>query len=320
MKTFIRRVLLPVALAGSLLSGTAIAQTVTIVVPFPAGGGTDVYVRMLAAELSKDGMNTIVNNKPGASGNIAADYVAKSNPDGLTLFVGTNSTMANNTVLFDNLPYDPLTDFAPVSHIGFQPTIVVARTNLPYTTLEEMIAYAKEHPKEINRGSPGAGIISNLAPIWFERMAGIETTHVPFGGDAPGLQALLSDTIDIHGTSITGPMPHIEAGKMRVLGVMDDKRLAQVPDAPTFQELGYDLIAYAWYTLVAPAGTPADKVNELNAAINKVLAREDFIERARTAGMEPRGGTPEELGAYLRSEYDRWVPLLKDLQLTTSTY
>lgn len=316
MKSFIKQMLLAVALVG----GAASAQTVTIVVPFPAGGGTDVYVRMLAAELSKDGMNTIVNNKPGASGNIAADYVAKSNPDGLTLFVGTNSTMANNTVLFNNLPFDPLTDFAPVSHIGYQPAILVARTNLPYTTLEEMVAYAKEHPTEINRGSPGAGIITNLAPIWFERMAGIETTHVPFGGDAPGLTALLSDTIDIHGTTVTGPKPHIEAGKMRVLGVMDEKRLPQIPDAPTFKELGYDLVAYAWYTLVAPAGTPSETIDTLNAAINKVLEREEFIEQARVVGMEPRGGTPEELGAYIKSEYDRWVPLLKELELTTSTY
>ncbi|NYT62888.1 tripartite tricarboxylate transporter substrate binding protein [Alcaligenaceae bacterium] len=316
MKSFIKQSLLAMALA----SGAASAQPVSIVVPFPAGGGSDVYVRMLAAELSKDGLNTIVYNKPGASGNIAADYVAKSRPDGLTLFVGTNSTMANNTVLFKNLPYDPVTDFTPVSHIGYQPSIIVASTDLPYSTLEEMVAYAKANPKKINRGSPGAGIITNLAPMWFERMAGIETTHVPFSGDAPGITALLSGTIDIHGTTITGPLSHIKSGKLRVLGVMDDKRLTQVPDAPTFKELGYDLVAYAWYTLVAPAGTPPENVAKLNVAINKVLARKDFVKKARAAGMEPRGGTSEELGEYLRSEYARWVPLLKDLELTTSTY
>lgn len=317
MKSFITRLLLATAVA----CGSASAQPVTkIVVPFAAGGGTDVYVRLLASEIAKTGLPVIVENKPGASGNIAADYVAKSRPDGLTVFVGTNSTMANNTVLFDKLPYDPLKDFTPVSHIGYQPMIIVGRSDLPYKNLKEMVAYAKANPGKINRGSPGAGIISNLAPLMFERVAGIRTTHVPFNGDAPGIHALLSGSIDIHGTSITAPMPHVQSGKIRVLGVFDNKRLPQVPDAPTFRELGYDVEAYAWYTLVAPAGTPREAVERLNKAVNQVLAREDFIAKARAMGMEPRGGSPEDLGKYIRAEYDRWVPLLKSLELTKSTY
>ncbi|MEJ8840153.1 Bug family tripartite tricarboxylate transporter substrate binding protein [Ramlibacter sp. AN1133] len=317
MKSLITRLLLATAVA----CGSASAQPVTkFVVPFAAGGGTDVYVRMLAAEVAKAGMPVIVENKPGASGNIAADYVAKSRPDGLTVFVGTNSTMANNTVLFDKLPYDPLKDFVPVTHIGYQPMIIVARTDLPYSTLQEMVAYAKANPGKINRGSPGAGIISNLAPLMFERQAGIRTTHVPFNGDAPGLQALLGGSIDIHGTSITASLPHVQSGKLRVLGVMDHKRLPQVPNAPTFKEAGYDVEAYAWYTLVAPAGTPREAIDRLNKAVNQVLAREDFIAKARAAGMEPRGGSPEELGKFMRQEYDRWVPLLKSLELTKTTY
>jgi tripartite-type tricarboxylate transporter receptor subunit TctC len=317
MKSLITRILLATAVA----CGSASAQPVTkFVVPFAAGGGTDVYVRMLAAEVAKAGLPVIVENKPGASGNIAADYVAKARPDGLTVFVGTNSTMANNTVLFDKLPYDPLKDFVPVTHIGYQPMIIVARTDLPYSTLQEMVAYAKANPGKINRGSPGAGIISNLAPLMFERQAGIRTTHVPFNGDAPGLQALLSGSIDIHGTSITASLPHVQSGKLRVLGVMDHKRLPQVPNAPTFKEAGYDVEAYAWYTLVAPAGTPREPIERLNKAVNQVLAREDFIAKARAAGMEPRGGSPEELGKFIRQEYDRWVPLLRTLELTKSTY
>lgn len=317
MKSLITRILLATAVA----CGSASAQPVTkFVVPFPAGGGTDVYVRMLAAEVAKAGLPVIVENKPGASGNIAADYVAKSRPDGLTVFVGTNSTMANNTVLFDKLPYDPLKDFVPVTHIGYQPMIIVARTDLPYSTLKEMVAYAKANPGKINRGSPGAGIISNLAPLMFERQAGIRTMHVPFNGDAPGLQALLSGSIDIHGTSITASLAHVQSGKLRVLGVMDNKRLPQVPNAPTFKEAGYDVEAYAWYTLVAPAGTPREPIERLNKAVNQVLARDDFIARARAAGMEPRGGSPEELGKFIRQEYDRWVPLLRTLELTKSTY
>jgi tripartite-type tricarboxylate transporter receptor subunit TctC len=317
MKSLITRILL----ATAVTCGSASAQPVTkFVVPFAAGGGTDVYVRMVAAEVAKAGLPVIVENKPGASGNIAADYVAKSRPDGLTVFVGTNSTMANNTVLFNKLPYDPLKDFVPVTHIGYQPMIIVARTDLPYSTLQEMVAYAKANPDKINRGSPGAGIISNLAPLMFERQAGIRTTHVPFNGDAPGLQALLSGSIDIHGTSITASLPHVQSGKLRVLGVMDNKRLPQVPNAPTFKEAGYDVEAYAWYTLVAPAGTPREPIERLNKAVNQVLAREEFIAKARAAGMEPRGGSPEELGKFIRQEYDRWVPLLRSLELTKSTY
>jgi tripartite-type tricarboxylate transporter receptor subunit TctC len=317
MKIRFKHWLLSLTLVGSW----AAAQPVTrIIVPFPAGGGTDVYVRLVAAEVSKAGMPVVVENKPGASGIIAADYVAKARPDGLTVFVGTNSTLANNTVLFDKLPYDPVKDFAPVVHIGYQPMIIVGRTDLPYKTLPEMVAYAKANPDKINRGSPGAGIISNLAPMMFEKMAGIRTTHLPFSGDAPGIQALLSGSIDIHGTSITASLPHVQSGKLRVLGVMDSKRLPQVPGAPTFKESGYAVEAYAWYTLVAPAGTPADAIERLNRAVNQVIAKDDFIARARAMGMEPRGGTPDELGRYIRSEYERWVPLLKSLDLAKSAF
>jgi tripartite-type tricarboxylate transporter receptor subunit TctC len=316
MRALIARLFLA---ATMVVGGAASAQSVTkIVVPFAAGGGTDVYVRMLAQELTKTGMQVIVENKPGASGTIAAEYVLHSKPDGNIVFVGTNSTMGNNTVLFDKLPYDPLKDFAPVSHIGYQPMIVVARTDLPYKNLQEMVTYAKANPDKINRGSPGAGIISNLAPLMFEKLAGIRTTHVPFNGDAQALQALLSGSIDIDGTSITASLPHVQSGKMRVLGVMDSKRLPQVPNAPTFKEAGYDLEAYAWYTLVAPAGTPREAIDRLNRAINQIVKREDFITRARAMGMEPRGGTPEELGRYIKSEFDRWVPLLKSLNLPKS--
>ncbi len=312
MDTFIARLLL----ASAFICGSAAAQTVTrIVLPFAAGGGSDLYVRLLAAEMTKGGMQVIVDNKPGASGNIAASYVAHAKPDGLTVFVGTNSTLANNTVLFDKLPYDPLKDFAPVTHIGYQPMIIVGRTDLPFSNLQEMVAYAKANPDKINRGSPGAGIISNLAPMMFERVAGIQTTHIPFNGDAPAIQALLSGTIDIHGTAITATLPYVQSGKLRVLGVMDSRRLPQVPDAPTFKEVGYNIDAYAWYTLVAPAGTPPDAIARLNRAVNQVLAREDFIARARAMGVEPRGGTPEDLTRYIKQEYDRWVPLLKSLNL-----
>ncbi len=296
--------------------GSAQAQQATrIVVPFNAGGGTDQYVRLLAAELTKRGMQTIVENRPGASGIVAADYVARSQPDGLTVLVSSLGTLANNTVLYDKLPYDPQKDFAPVSQIAYQPAIIVGRTDLPYKNIKEMVEYAKKNPGKINRGSPGAAILTNLAPMSFEKSLGISTTHIPFSGDSPAVQALLGGNIDIHGTSITGSLPHIRSGRLRVLGVMDSKRMPQVPEALTFKEQGFDLEATLWYSLSVPAATPKDVIQRLNRAVNDVIADPQFVEKAQAIGMEPRGGTPEQLGKFIQVEADRWLPVLQSLNL-----
>jgi len=301
---------------GLLALGSALAQPATkIVVPFAAGGGTDQYVRILAAELTKRGTQVIVENKPGASGIVAADYVARSRPDGLTVLVSSLGTLANNTILYEKLPYDPNKDFAPVSQIAYQPAIIVGRADLPYRNIKEMVEYAKANPGKINRGSPGAAILTNLAPLGFEKAAGFSTTHIPFNGDAPAVQALLGGQIDIHGTSITGSLPHIRSGKLRVLGVMDSRRMPQVPEAPTFKEQGFDVEAVLWYSLSVPAGTPREAIDKLNRAVNQVIADPEFVARARAIGMEPRGGTPEELSKFVRTEHDRWVPLLQSLNL-----
>ena len=286
-----------------------------IVVPFAAGGGTDQYVRLLTAELTKKGMQVIVENKPGASGIIAADYVAKSKPDGHTVLVSSMGTLATNTVMYDKLPYNPAKDFASVTQIAYQPSVIVGRVDLPYKNIKEMVEYAKKNPGKINRGSPGATILTNLAPLKFERDNGFSTTHVPFNGDTPGIQALLSGTTDIQGTSITGSLPHVKAGKLRVLGVMDGKRLPQVPDAPTFKEQGYDIEALLWYCLSVPAGAPKDAIARLNKAVNEVIADPDFVQRAQAIGMEPRGGTPEQMDKFIRTEFDRWMPVLQSLNL-----
>jgi len=310
-----------VAVLVYFCTGSAMSQMSTrIVVPFPAGGGTDQYVRLLASELNKRGTPILVENKPGASGIVAADYVARSKPDGNTILLSSLGILANNTVLFDKLPYDPFKDFSPVTQIAYQPSIVVGRTELPYTNIKEMVAYAKANPGKINRGSPGAAILTNLAPIQFEKMAGISTTHIPFSGDAPALQALLSQSIDIHGTSITGPMAHIRSGKLRVLGVMDSKRLQQVPEAMTFKEQGFDIEALLWYSLSVPSATPKDVIDRLNKAVNQVIADPEFVSRARNIGMEPRGGSPEDLAKFIRIEFDRWVPMLQSLNLPKEAF
>lgn len=303
--------------ALSIASGPAVAQqTITkIVVPFAPGGGTDVYVRLLAEELGKRGTKIIVENKPGASAVIAADYVAKSRPDGQTLVVSFVGMLGTNRILFDKLPYDPQKDFTSVTQIAYQPTIIVGRSALPYRNIKEMVEYARTRPGEINRGSPGAAILSNLAPVAFEQSLGIKTNHIPFNGDAQAIQAMLSDSIDIYGTSITSSLPHIKSGKFRVLGVMDGKRLPQAPDAPTFKELGYNFEAPLRYYLSAPAGTPKDAIDRLNRAINEVLADLAFVERARAIGMEPTGGTPQDMDKLLNAEIERWGSVVVGLKL-----
>ena len=301
---------------GTVMSAGVHAQNATrIIVPFTPGGGTDQYVRLLSAELTKKGMQVIVENKPGASGIIAADYVARSRPDGKTVLMTSLSLLVSNTVVFEKLPYDPQKDFASVTQIAYQPSIIVGRPDAPFKNIKEMVAYAKANPGKINRGSPGAAILTNLAPIAFEQMVGISTTHIPFAGDPPGLMAVLQGEIDIQGTSITGPLQHIRAGKMIVLGVMDSKRLSQVPEAMTFKEQGYDIEAPLWYALSVPAATPRPIIDGLNKAINQVIGDPEFVAKAQAIGMEPKGGTPEELDRYIHAEFNRWVPVLRSLNL-----
>jgi tripartite-type tricarboxylate transporter receptor subunit TctC len=304
-----------VAAAGLLCSFAAAAQVTRIVVPFNAGGATDSYVRVIAEEMTKQGIQTIVENKPGASGMIAADAVARARADGLTLFMGSNSTLANNVVLFEKMSYDPFKAFTPVTHIGYQPSVLMARAGAPFSDLKEFIAYAKANPGKVNRASVGAGNISNLAGEMLDKAAGIKTTHIPYTGDPLAIQAMLSNDVDVYVGTLTLALPHTQSGKLKVLGVFDGKHLEQLPQVPTFKEAGYNLDAYAWYCLVAPAGTPAATVDRLNKSINDIIASKEFAARATQLGVVRRGGTPQELGRFIQAEYDKWAPLITELGL-----
>ncbi|WP_280155379.1 tripartite tricarboxylate transporter substrate binding protein [Piscinibacter sp. XHJ-5] len=310
-----RRVLCGSALLVTGIGAFAQANITRIVVPFNAGGATDGYVRLIAEEMTKRGIHTFVENKPGASGMIAGDAVARSKPDGLTLFMGSNSTLANNVVLFQKMPYDPAKDFAPVSHIGYQPSILIARASAPFSTLKDYVAYAKANPGKVNRASVGAGNITNLAGVMLDKAAGIQTTHIPYTGDPLAIQALLGDQVDVYVGSLTIVLPHVKAGKLRVLGVFDDQRLEQLPDVPTLQEAGHPLNAYAWYCLMAPAGTPPATVEKLNKTVNEILQDKDFAARASQLGVVRRGGTPQDLAKFIQSEYDKWAPVITGLGL-----
>lgn len=303
------------AATAMFVTVAASAQVTRIVVPFNAGGATDAYVRAIAAEMTSRGIQTIVENKPGASGMIAADAVARAKPDGLTLFMGSNSTLANNVVLFEKMSYDPFKAFTAVSHIGYQPSILMARADAPFKDLKEYIAHAKANPGKVNRASVGAGNITNLAGEMLDKAAGIKTTHIPYTGDPLAIQAMLSGEVDVYVGTITLALPHTQSGKLRVLGVFDSKHLEQLAQVPTLKEVGYNVDAYAWYCLVAPMGTPAATVDKLNRAINDIIASKDFAARATQLGVVRRGGTPQELTQFIQAEYDKWAPLITELGL-----
>ncbi|MFM1855249.1 MAG: hypothetical protein RLZ83_558 [Pseudomonadota bacterium] len=291
------------------------AQPLSIVVPFAPGGGADQYVRQMATAMGKYGLSAIVVNKPGGSGVIAATHVAKARPDGQTVLISSLTLLAINTLVFDKLPYDPAKDFVNLSLIGYQPALVVGRADLPYRNIKEMIEYARSRPGAINRGSTGPNTLANLALLRFEKAAGIQTTHVPFNGDPPALQALLGGNIDTLGTAITGVMAHVKSGKLRVLGVMDSQRLSQLPEVPTFKEMGHDAEALLWYALSAPSGTPRPLIDRLNQVVNQVMSDPEFIGQARAMGMEPRGGSLEDTSRFIARESEVWLPIYRSLNL-----
>jgi len=302
---------------AALAAGRAPAQStrpLSIVLPFSPGGSTDALMRALAEDFAASGRPAIVENKPGASAIIGAQYAARAAPDGRTLFFGSNSSLVNNIALFDKLPYDPVADFVPVSMIGATPMMLVARMDAPFKTLPEMIAFAKANPRRISRGHAGVGNISNLGPVRFEQQQGFVTTPIPFAGDAPMLTTLLGGDLDVFLGSSSTLRQAIAAGRIRGLAVMGPKRYSDAPDMPTARELGFnDADMTAWYAFMAPAATPPELVAGLNRLVNEALRKPALAAQARRLGIEPMPGTQAEAARYIAEERERWVPLIRKL-------
>lgn len=299
----------PVALAQSDSAGT-----IRFVLPFGPGGSTDTLLRLLA-----DGVSGILNvpvvveNKPGASGFIAARYVARSAPDGRTVFFGSASTLVNNIGMFKQLPYDPVNDFTPVGLVGKQSLVMFARNDAPYKTMEDMVAYAKANPGVINRGSPGVGTLNNLVSLQLEKQHGFTTTAIPHTGDVQSVTAMMGGNLDISLGGGPTVMSYITSGKLRGLAVMGKSRLSTLPDVPTIDEAGFkNAYAIAWYALVVPSATPEDRVVKLNNAINDVLGRPEVANRIRELGIEPASSTPQEAAQLIEAERARWLPIIRE--------
>jgi tripartite-type tricarboxylate transporter receptor subunit TctC len=318
----IRRVLvLLVAVLAALAAPFTFAQSaanypakpVRLVVPFPAGGTTDILARAVAQKLSEAwGRQMIVDNRPGAGGNIGSDLVAKSAPDGYTLLMGTVGTHAINPSLYKNMPYDHVKDFAPVILVAGVPNVLVVNPSLPVHSVPELIAYAKANPGKLNFASSGNGTSIHLSGELFKAMTGVEMTHVPYKGSAPALTDLIGGQVQLMFDNLPSSLPFIKAGKLRALAVTSGARAAALPDLPTLAESGLPgFEASSWFGVLAPAGTPRDIVAKLNGAIAGWLASPEAKEKLLAQGAIAAGGAPDDFARHIGAETSKWAKVVK---------
>ncbi|HZR68018.1 MAG TPA: tripartite tricarboxylate transporter substrate binding protein [Burkholderiales bacterium] len=304
--------LLALAASGASAQGWP-SRPVHVVVPYPAGGPNDIIVRMVGKRLGETlGEPIVVENRPGAGGNIGTDSVAKSAPDGYTLVsVGPGALIINP--LLGKVPYDTMRDFAPVTIMAVAPNALVAHPSFPAKSVKDLVALAKQKPGAINYASGGTGSTPHLAAALFAVMAGVQLTHVPYKGTGPATADLVGGQVQIAFLGIPTVLPHIRSGKLRALAVTGARRSPELPDVPTVAEAGvpgYELSP--WYGLLAPAGTPSAVVARLAAEATKIVREPAMREQLVAQGAEPAGGTPEEFARTLRSDAALWKKVVKD--------
>ena len=313
-----RRRSILVALACAFLAGSAAAQDfpakpLKLVVPYPPGGTTDIVARPIAKGLQQAlRQPVVIENRPGAGGNIGMDYVAKSEPDGYVLAISSVSTLAIAPSLYKTLPYDVMRDLAPVTRIAAVPNVLVVNPSVPANSVKELIAYAKAHPGALRFGSAGSGTTVHLSAELFKSMAGIEMEHVPYKGAAPAMIDLLGNRVQLMFDFLSSALAQIKAKKVKALGVTGPRRSALLPDVPTIAEAGlpgYEV--YAAFGVLAPGGTPRAVVHRLRDEIVKVLGTPEMHDILAAQGAEPIGDTPDEFAARLKAEIDKWAAVVK---------
>ncbi len=302
-----------------LVTSVAFAQAwpnrpVRILVGFPAGQATDVLARMAAQRLSDaTGQQFFVENRPGASGNIAFEMAARSVPDGYTLLMGSSGTAAINPALYSKLPFDMNKDFAPVIMMANVPQVLIVNPNFPPKSVKELIDYAKTRPGKIDYASGGSGLTNHLIMEMFKSATDLRLVHIPYKGGPPALTDLIAGQVQLMFETTVGALPHVRSGKLRALAVSTAKRSAAAPELPTVAESGVPgFDATAWIAMFAPAGTPREIVARLNAEINKGLTTPEMRDKLIGLGADPVGGTPEEFGATLKGELAKWAKVVKE--------
>ncbi|WP_425267469.1 Bug family tripartite tricarboxylate transporter substrate binding protein [Cupriavidus lacunae] len=291
------------------------AQPIRLVVPYPPGGAADQITRLVAQQASVSlGTSIVIENKAGAGGIIAAETVARAEPDGQTFLVGSNAPLVINSALYAKLPYDPVKDFRPVAGMGKSPLLLVTRQDLPVKSVQELVSLGKQAPGKLSMGSASNGNITHLAGEYAASSLGMRVTHVPFAGSAPAIVSLLGKNIDFMFDALPSSMQQARSGKLHALAILDSRRFPLLPDVPTMQELGFPgLEASAWFGVVAPARTPDEPVAALNRAINAALQRPDLQEKLHAIGAQPMPGSADAFGKFIRDERARWIPLAKTL-------
>jgi tripartite-type tricarboxylate transporter receptor subunit TctC len=306
-------------ISAFIIAGESIAQgvypdrPVRFIVPFVAGSGADVIARLVGQKVTEMwGHAIVVDNRGGAAGNLGADLVAKSAPDGYTILLGNIATHGINPGLYKKLPYDPIRDFAPVTLLASVPPVLVVHPSIPARSVRELIALAKARPGELNYGSAGIGSGSHLTGELLNSLAKIHLVHVPYKGSGQSLTALLTGEVAIVFTGVLSASPFVKSGRLRALGVSGNKRLAIAPEVPTMAEAGlpgFDVDF--WYGVLAPSGTPAAIVTKLNEGFVKVLGNKDTRERLENQGARVYGDTPEQFAAFIRAEIQKWDKVIK---------
>ena len=289
-------------------------KPVTIVVPFAAGGTTDILARIIGQALTTElGQSVIVDNRAGAGGNIGGAMAAKAPADGYTLFMGTVGTHAINASLYKKMPFDPIKDFAPLTRVANVPNLLVANPAQPYKTVKELIAYAKANPGKVNFGSSGNGSSIHLSGELFKSLARVDMVHVPYKGSAPAVTDLLGNQIGIMFDNMPSAIQHVRSGKLVPIAVTTAKRSPELPNVPTIAEAGvpgYE--ATSWFGMFAPAGTPAPVLTKLNTALVKVLNQAEVKKKINDQGAETVSETPEQFAAFIKAESIKWGKVVKE--------
>ena len=292
-------------------------RPVTVLCPFAAGTSTDTLMRLINASLSQRlHQNFIVENRPGATGNIAAGVVARAEPDGYTLFIGTVGPIVNNKFMYKNLDFDPDRAFAPITLLASSPLIIVGSPKLPAKTLSELIAYAKAQRGPLNAGTVGVGSQAHITVELLNKAAGIAIGHVPYRITSQALPDLASGDLQLSVQYVPTFVPNVQSGMLSGLAVTSPKRMAELPDVPTVAEQGFPgFEANGWTALFAPAGTPADIVGKINQGVNEYLGSDTGKDQLAKIWMTPLGGTPQELADYIAAENAKWGPIIRDANI-----
>jgi tripartite-type tricarboxylate transporter receptor subunit TctC len=304
---------LPLALSAIATAQTAYpAQPIRLVVPFPPAGGTDVLTRVVANEVAqKEKWTFVIENKPGAGGNIGLDAVAKARKDGYTLGTGQTANLAINPSLYRKMPFDATKDFAPVVLLASQPLVLVVRADSPIRTLADLKEQARA--KDLTMASAGTGTVGHIGGEMFARRAAIRIMHVPYKGAGQAVTDLLGGQTDLYFATPPSILSMVRSRKLHAVAVTSQKRIDALPDTPTVAESGYPgFVAEDWKAIVAPAGTPADAIARINQGMNTALTRPDVVARLKEEGSIARGGTPAELDAFLKVEHARWSTAVRE--------